>query len=125
MVPVPIKQGDRAQVRIGQDLVLTGYVFATPISYDANQITRGMAGRSKPADLVDSAAINQPGQWSGQSMQAIVQALAGEYGIQVVSQVAETSHSRIRISAAPGSPSQRSWPSTRLVGRHGVPLGKS
>ena len=91
MVPVPIKQGDRAQVRIGRDLILTGYVFATPISYDANQITRGMGGRSKPADLVDSAAINQPGQWSGQSMQAIVQALAGEYGIQVVSQVAEAS----------------------------------
>ncbi|MSU98473.1 baseplate protein [Pseudomonas mandelii] len=88
---IPIQQGARAEVRIGPDLVLTGYVFATPISYDANQITRGISGRSRPADLVDSAAINQPGQWSGQSMQTIVQALAAPYDIQVVSQVAETS----------------------------------
>ncbi|MCD5980518.1 phage baseplate assembly protein [Pseudomonas quasicaspiana] len=88
---IPVRQGSRAEVRIGPDLVLTGYVFATPVSYDANQITRGISGRSRPADLVDSAAINKPGQWSGQSMQAIVQALAAPYDIQVVSQVAETS----------------------------------
>jgi prophage tail gpP-like protein len=89
--PIPIRQGDRCEVRIGADLVLTAYVFKTPISYDARQITRGIGGRSKTADLVDCAAINKPGQWRGQSMQKIVQALASTYGIEVVSQVPETS----------------------------------
>lgn len=89
--PIPIRQGDRCAVRIGADHVLTAYVFKTPISYDARQITRAIGGRSKTADLVDCAAINSPGQWRGQSMQTIVQALASPYKIEVVSQVAETS----------------------------------
>jgi prophage tail gpP-like protein len=88
---IPIKEGTRVEVRIGADLVLTGYVYARPVSYDAGQITRGISGRSLTSDLVDCSAVNQPGQWSGQSMQAIVQALAAPYGIKVLSQVPETS----------------------------------
>ncbi|MFL1562484.1 phage baseplate assembly protein [Pseudomonas sp. O64] len=90
-VPIPIRHGDRCAVRIGADHVLTAFVFKTPISYDAKQITRGIGGRSKTADLVDCAAINKPGQWRGQSLQAIVKALASTYKIDVVSEVAETS----------------------------------
>ncbi|WP_242173551.1 MULTISPECIES: phage baseplate assembly protein [unclassified Pseudomonas] len=89
--PIPIRQGDRCAIRIGADHVLTAFVFKTPISYDAKQITRGIGGRSKTADLVDCAAINKPGQWRGQSLQTIVKALASSYDIDVISQVAETS----------------------------------
>lgn len=88
--PIPIKQGEKAQVWIGQDLVMTGWVFATPISHDPDQITRGAAGRSLTADMVDCSAVNKPGQWRRQSVQKIVQALAQPFGLQVVSQVAET-----------------------------------
>lgn len=87
---IPIRQGARCEVRIGHDLVLTGWVFATPISHDPHQITRGVSGRSLTADLVDCSAVNQPGQWRNQSVQSIVQALAAPYGIGVVSEVAET-----------------------------------
>lgn len=87
---IPIRQGAVCEVRIGADLVLTGYVFATPVDYDAKQITRGVAGRSLTADLVDCAAINEPGQWRGQSVQRIVQALATPYAIAVRSEVEET-----------------------------------
>jgi prophage tail gpP-like protein len=89
-VEIPIRQGQRGEVRIGGDLVLTGYVYATPASYDAHQITRGVGGRSLTSDLVDCAAINQPGQWRGQSVQSIVQALAAPYGIKVLSQVPDS-----------------------------------
>ena len=85
-VPVRIRQGEAVEVRIGQDLLLTGYVFSTPIRYDAQSITLSIAGRSKTADLVDCAAINSPGQWRGQSVQKIVEALAGEYGVKVVNE---------------------------------------
>lgn len=84
----PIKQGDQVQVRIGADLVLTGWVFATPVSYDAKQVTLSIVGRSLTADLVDCAAA--PGQWRGQTVQQIVTALVAPYGIQVVSEVADT-----------------------------------
>lgn len=89
-VPLPVKHGDKAQVFIGRDLVLTGWVFATPVSYEPDSITRGVAGRSMTADLVDCSAVNQPGQWRRQSVQQIVQALAAPFGLSVISQVAET-----------------------------------
>lgn len=90
-VAVPIKQGDRCEVRIGGDLVLTGWVFATPISYDDKQITLAVSGRSLTADLVDCAAVNKPGQWKGQGVLAIVKALAAPYELQVRSEIVETS----------------------------------
>lgn len=88
--PLPIKQGAKAHVFIGQDLVLTAWVFSTPISHTPNNITRGIQGRSLTADLVDCSAVNKPGQWRRQSMQKIVQALAQPFKLSVLSEVAET-----------------------------------
>ncbi|WP_246254051.1 phage baseplate assembly protein [Comamonas jiangduensis] len=89
-VDLPIKQGAKTEVRIGQDLVLTGWVFATPISHTPDAITRGITGRSLTADLVDCSAVNQPGQWRKQSVQQVVQALTQPFGLKVISQVPET-----------------------------------
>lgn len=89
-VPVRIRQGERVELFIGQDHVLTGYVDSTPIRYDSETITLSIAGRSLTADLVDCAAINQPGQWRGQSVQTIIAAIAGEYGITVVNDATVT-----------------------------------
>ncbi|MCX2542227.1 phage baseplate assembly protein [Pseudomonas sp. COW5] len=85
-----IKAGDPCEVRIGQDLVLTGYVFKAPISYDGRQISLSIEGSSKTQDLVDCAARNIPGQWQDQSLLNIVQALAGEYSQFVVNEIPET-----------------------------------
>lgn len=87
---IPIRPGARVEVRIGGDLVLTGFVDATPVNYDARQVTRRVTGRSLTADLVDCAAISEPGQWLGQSVQSIVQALASPYGIKVRSELRGT-----------------------------------
>ena len=89
-VPIRIRQGEALELRIGQDLVLTGYVFSTPIRYDVESITLSVAGRSCTADLVDCGAVNKPGQWRGQSVQKIVEAIAGEYGIKVVNDAKTT-----------------------------------
>ncbi len=55
-----IKPGDSVQVTIGSDLVLTGYVDATPIKYDGKSYSIGIKGRSKTADLVDCCPIGVP-----------------------------------------------------------------
>lgn len=89
-VPIRIQQGEKVEVRIGRDLLLTGYVFGSPIRYDSQSITLSITGRSCTADLVDCAAINKPGQWRNQSVQKIVAALAGEYGITVINDAAVT-----------------------------------
>ena len=87
---IPIRYGARVELRIGADLVLTGHVDATPVDYDSRQVTRRVTGRSLTADLVDCAAISEPGQWLGQRVQAIVQALASPYGVKVRSEVTAT-----------------------------------
>ena len=51
--PRRIKAGALCQVFIGADLVLTGFVDATPIKYDGKSVSVGIKGRSKTADLVD------------------------------------------------------------------------
>lgn len=88
---VPIRNGARCEVNIGRDLVLTGWVFSTPVSYDDKQVTTSVCGRSLTADLVDCAAINRPGQWKNQGVLSIVKALAAPYRVAVRSEIAETS----------------------------------
>lgn len=52
-IPRRVQPGDACQVYVGDDLVLTGYVDATPIRYDGRSISVSVRGRSKTADLVD------------------------------------------------------------------------
>lgn len=86
-IPRRIKPGDLCEVYIGSDKVLTGYVDATPIRYDGKAVSVGVKGRSKTADLVDCSAINQPGRWSGLSVERIAADMAAVYGIEVISEV--------------------------------------
>lgn len=56
-IPRRIQPGDLCQVFIGKNLVLTGFVDATPIRYDGKTVGVGVKGRSKTADLVDCCPI--------------------------------------------------------------------
>lgn len=84
---VPIRAGDRCEVRIGADRVLTGWVSSTPISYDGKTTRLTVKGESLTIDLVECAAINQPGQWRQQNLLQIAQALAAPYGVKVRSEL--------------------------------------
>lgn len=47
------KHGDLVQVYIGQDLVVTGYIDALPVSYTATSVDASISGRSRTEDLID------------------------------------------------------------------------
>ena len=108
-----IVPGDACEVWIGDDLVVTGHVDATPVSYDDNSVSLSVQGRSKTADLVDccpitsgplqaptsrwSSAAGQGGgrkpvpvpvqasaQWRNQRVDSIAAALAAPYGVRVL-----------------------------------------
>lgn len=79
-----VKPFSRCELWIGKDKILTGNVDAIPVSYDDSQVSVSIVGRSATADLVDCAAINEPGQWRNQPLESIATALAGAYGIQVM-----------------------------------------
>ncbi|ENB6028570.1 baseplate protein [Shigella dysenteriae] len=77
-----VKNGDKVEVLIGADLVVTGWVEATPVRYDARSISVGISGRSLTADLIDCAA--EPTQFNGQSLVQVASALAKPFGIAVI-----------------------------------------
>ena len=77
-----IKNGDLVEVLIGADKVLTGYIEATPVRYDARSISVGISGRSKTADLIDCSAT--PSQYSGRSLAQVAAELAKPFSITVV-----------------------------------------
>ncbi|ECN9826053.1 baseplate protein, partial [Salmonella enterica subsp. enterica serovar Johannesburg] len=78
----PVKNGDAVEVLIGDDLVITGWVEALPLRYDAQTIMTGIVGRSKTADLIDCSA--SPAQHNGKNLFLIASALARPFGVDVV-----------------------------------------
>ena len=83
-----IKPGDLCLIKIGTDVICTGYVFAAPVEYDASGINRMINGRSKTADLVDSSADYKTGQFKNLTVDKIAGQMAATYGLTVSSQVA-------------------------------------
>lgn len=47
------KPGDKVQIFIDDDLILSGYIDKTPIRYDAHSINVQIIGRSKTVDLIE------------------------------------------------------------------------
>ncbi len=109
------QSGDLVEVYIGDDLVCTGYVTATPVSCDGKMLTVTVQGKSRTVDLVDccppSAAVQSsssastwtgvkgksgeavaaPAQtatsWKNLPTAKILAALASPYGITVKDEV--------------------------------------
>lgn len=103
--------GDLVQVYVGADLVCTGYITSTPISYDGKAVKVQIQGKSKTVDLVDCCppsaakapatasgswqgvkeksgkAVEAPKQqatsWKNQPTSVIMAALAAPYGVTV------------------------------------------
>lgn len=75
--------GDACQVRLGQDLVVTGYVDHHVPSISAGEHSIYVSGRSKCSDLIDCAAEWPGGQLSNQTVLGVAQRLAAVYGVSV------------------------------------------
>lgn len=77
-----IKKGELVEVLIGEEKVLTGWIEATPIRYDAKNIQVGISGRSKTADLIDCAASSH--EFTGKTLAQIATQLPKPFGIKVI-----------------------------------------
>lgn len=82
----PVRHGSRCEVRIGRDLVVTGWVDSSPIRYTKSEASMQIRGRSLTGDLVDCCPDDKPGQWKGQRIEQVVRSLVGPYGIKVVNE---------------------------------------
>lgn len=78
-----IQPGDACQVKLGSDLVITGYVDRFMPSIEVGRHSIRVTGRGKCQDLVDCAAEWPGGQILNSSVLQIAQKLASYYGITV------------------------------------------
>lgn len=84
---VIVAPGAACTVKLGSDLVLTGYVDRFVPSFSSGQHSIRVMGRSKCCDLLDCSALWPGGQISGSSALGIAQKLAKPYGVTVQSSV--------------------------------------
>lgn len=80
---VALKAGTPAQIRIGADTVITGYVEVTDRVVAPRQHEIAVAGRSKLADLVDCSGFTQQWQFNNLTLVSIAQAVCAPFGIAV------------------------------------------
>jgi prophage tail gpP-like protein len=78
------EQDDKCEVRIGSELVMTGYVDNIDLSYDADNADLRIGGLSKTGDLVDSSAIYETGAWKDARLDQIVRDVCDPFGIEVL-----------------------------------------
>lgn len=76
------------EIRIGDDLVLSGFVDRLSIGLDARTHSLRVTGRSRTADLVDCSAYWQNMTLAATNIRDLAQKLAGLYGVDVVCNVA-------------------------------------
>jgi len=79
-----VQPGDNVEVRLGDDLVVKGYVDIFSPSIEPNGHSIRVIGRGKCQDLVDCAVIWDSAQISSNSVLQIAQKLAKPYKIDVV-----------------------------------------
>lgn len=85
--PIAIRAGDECRLKLDGETVVTGYVDEDPSSYDANEHTFEVSGRSLTGDLVDCSAVHSTGQWTNKTLDAIANELCADFGISVSAEV--------------------------------------
>jgi len=83
----PIYSGDSAIVKIGSDIVITGYVDDVSISLSATSHSITVTGRDLTEDIVDCSAMNRPGQWLNRTLEQIASDLCKPFGVTVSADV--------------------------------------
>ncbi|WP_189459413.1 phage baseplate assembly protein [Jeongeupia chitinilytica] len=80
----PISTGDRVQVLIAGQPVITGWIGQVERAAEASRYTLSVSGRDASCDPVDCAPDYRPGQWSGLTLSRLLRALLAPYpGIPV------------------------------------------
>ena len=78
-----IKRQDEVSVRIGQTVLVTGYVLSADPFYSRDDCGLRIMGRDRSGDLAVCAAIHKGGQWRNATLERIVKDLVHPYGITV------------------------------------------
>ncbi len=86
-IPWGIRYGDECVLKIGNDIILTGYVDQVEIQYDKENHGFTVSGRDRAGDLVDCSAMNKPGTWNGRTLLQIASDLTTPFQIPITAEV--------------------------------------
>lgn len=75
-----LRNGDRVQLFIGDDLICTGYIDHVNVSYNGTSITVTVDGKSKTVDLVDCCPVAKYGAIASKSDNAWTGVVVGKDG---------------------------------------------
>jgi len=82
VLTAPVRPGSAVTIRVGGDLLITGYADKITPTLDTNGLTLAVEGRSKTGDLVDCTP--QPQAWQSVAPLELARQLAAPYGVDVV-----------------------------------------
>lgn len=81
--PWPILEGDECTVKLGNDVLITGYVDSRAMSLSDSDHTFEVAGRDKAADLIDCSAVLSAWEFSNVGILEICNKVASPFGVKV------------------------------------------
>lgn len=81
--PRRIVPGDKCELSVDDEAVITGWVDDLKIDYDERSHNVTVAGRDTTGDLVDCSAIKGSGQFKGRTIEQIASELCAPFGISV------------------------------------------
>jgi prophage tail gpP-like protein len=81
--PWPIREGDECAIKLGEDVIITGYVDTRSMSLGANEHTLNVAGRDKAADLIDCSAVLDAWEFDAVGVLEIAKRVAAPFDIEV------------------------------------------
>lgn len=116
MAAFSVMPGDACQVKLGNDLVITGYIDRIAPTIGPRAHSMRVSGRSKCCDLVDCAAEWPNGQINGASTLEIAEKLAKPYGISV------SGEAGVRIPQYNISPGSTAFETIELICRYSALL---
>lgn len=81
--PWPIRAGDECEIRLGGEVVISGYVDLVKPSFGASSHTIQVQGRDRSGDMIDCSAVHDPDEWKDIGLLRLAQILAKPFGITV------------------------------------------
>lgn len=114
VVGIAIEEGAQCQVTLGGVPLITGYVDAVRRSLSAEAHSISIRGRDKAADLADCSAMNAPGSWSNQRLEAIAREIAKPFGVSIDVKV-DTGKPFAKFALQPG---ETAWAAIERMARY-------
>lgn len=82
--PWIIAPGDTAEILIGKDKVISGYVDSVSAEIESGDRAITVAGRDKTSDIIDCSVESKTGEYSNVTLQSLASMLCAPFGVTVI-----------------------------------------